>query len=190
MASSVSRPCRTAASRVARTAASAMTSTSRAVKLGAGNGAVGQIAAGSPPAGHGSGDADGRPWSPRPGSCRSSAEKASPAMPLRPTRKAASTSLSAVLQIAQGGGAGIQRREGVDQHDLAVEPAKRAAEERPYDMGLVGIRSAAPSSPPACRRRRLEPFGQGQGREGWNSAGDPSRSPGIRKRPGGRVERA
>ena len=46
------------------------------------------------------------------------------------------------LEIGHRAGAGIERLHGVDQHDLAVEPGDVLAEERLYDMRLVGLVAA------------------------------------------------
>ena len=46
------------------------------------------------------------------------------------------------FEIAHGGGAGVQRRERIDKHDLPVEPREVIAEERAHDVGLVGLVAA------------------------------------------------
>ena len=92
-----------------------------------------------------------------------------------------------VFEIAHRRRAGIQRAERVDQHDLPVEPAEMVAEERLHDMRLIGL--VAPLHHRRERsRRRLDVLLDGSGAK--VSAGEPSRSPGIRKRPGGSVESA
>ncbi len=98
-------------------------------KFRARDGARRSPAAESPPAGRGSCGADGRPWSRRPGSCRSSAGTVAAARWRGRRGRRPAPRSERVLQIAQGGGAGIQRRQGVDQHDLAVEPGEMVAEE-------------------------------------------------------------
>ena len=92
------------------------------------------------------------------------------------------------FEVGHRAGPGIQRLHGVDQHDLPVEPGDVLAEERLDHMRLVGLvaplhhRLQRPGPRPAARSR------PGSGAK--VSAGEPSRSPGIRKRPGGRVESA
>ena len=57
----------------------------------------------------------------------------------RPARNARSTSASAFSRSRERGGAGVQRGQRVDQHDLPVEPGEMIAEERPHDMRLIGL---------------------------------------------------
>ncbi len=69
------------------------------------------------------------------------------------------------LEIAQRRRAGIQRAEQVDQHDLPVETGEMVAEERPHDMGLIGL--VAPLHHRRQRARRdLDAFLERQRREG------------------------
>ena len=93
-----------------------------------------------------------------------------------------------VLEIGERGRAGVQRRQRVDQHDLPVEPGEMIAEERPHHMRLIGLVAALHHRRERAgrdrRRRRRAAIGAKV------SAGEPSRSPGIRNRPGGRVESA
>ena len=53
-----------------------------------------------------------------------------------------STSASARSRSRSAAGPEFSARERVDQHDLPVEPAEMIAEERPHDMGLVGLVAA------------------------------------------------
>ena len=47
-----------------------------------------------------------------------------------------------VLEIGERGGTGVERRKGVDQHDLPVEPGEMVAKERPHHMRLIGLVAA------------------------------------------------
>ena len=105
----------------------------------------------------------------------------------RPGRKAARISVSGAFEIGHGAGAGIQRLHGIDQHDLAVEPGDVFAEERLHDMRLVGLVAPLHHGVQRAGRGRLSPSAASGAKV---SAGEPSRSPGIRKRPGGRVDSA
>ena len=104
-----------------------------------------------------------------------------------PGRKQARISASARSRSASAAGAGIERLQRVDQHDLPVEPRDVLAEERLHHMRLVGL--VAPLHHGGSEPGRARPsLGPASGAK--VSAGEPSRSPGIRKRPGGRVESA
>ena len=62
-------------------------------------------------------------------------------------------------------GAGVERGQHIDQHDLPVEPGEVVAEERLHHMRLIGSRSGAPScAQRAARagRRRCATGGSGQ----------------------------
>ena len=106
----------------------------------------------------------------------------------RPGRKQARISVSARSRSATAGGTGIDRLHGVDEHDLAVEPGDVLAEERFDHMRLVGL--VAPLHHGGKRARGGCAFRQAGGSGAKVSAGEPSRSPGIRKRPGGSVDSA
>ena len=93
-----------------------------------------------------------------------------------------------VLEIGERGRAGVERGERVDQHDLPVEPGEMIAKERPHDMRLIGLVAARHHR---GERARMRSHRRRRARIGAKvSAGEPSRSPGMRKRPGGRVESA
>ena len=109
--------------------------------------------AGSPPAGRGWRDADGRPWSRRTGCGRCAGGRSRRAREARPARNACITSVERVFQIAQRRGAGIQRAQRVDQHDLPVEAGRSGRERTAAPHGSYRPRSAAPSSPPASAAR-------------------------------------
>ena len=85
-------------------------------------------------------------------------------------------------------GPGVERGERVDQHDLAVEAGEVVAEERPHHDRPYRPRSAAPSWRRGEPRRDLAVGRESSGAK--VSAGEPSRSPGMRKRPGGSVDSA
>jgi hypothetical protein len=91
------------------------------------------------------------------------------------------------LQVRHRGRAGVQRLHGIDQHDLPVEAGDVLAEERLYDMRLVGLVAALHHG---AQRARLRAALRQGGSGAKVSAGEPSRSPGIRNRPGGSVESA
>ena len=64
-----------------------------------------------------------------------------------------------VLEIAERGRAGVERGEGVDQHDLPIEPGEMIAKERLDDMRLIGLVAARHHRGEralgrSCRRRR------------------------------------
>ena len=105
---------------------------------------------------------------------------------VRPRRKAARIVGQRRLEIGDRRRAGVERLERVDQDDLPVEAGEMIAEERPHHGGLIGLvapRHHRGERARAASRRRARSSGEKV------RAGEPSRSPGIRKRPGGSVER-
>ena len=69
------------------------------------------------------------------------------------------------LEVGHGAGTGVQRLQGVDQHDLAVEPGDMLAEERLHHMRFVGL--VAPLHGGCERARGKTSFAEaGQRREG------------------------
>ena len=44
-----------------------------------------------------------------------------------------------VFEVVQRRRSGIERRKGIDQHDLPVEPREVLAEERPHHRALIGL---------------------------------------------------
>ena len=48
-----------------------------------------------------------------------------------------------ILEIGDRGRAGVERRKGVDQNDLPVEPGEMIAKERPHHMRLIGFVAAS-----------------------------------------------
>ena len=85
------------------------------------------------------------------------------------------------LQIRRRLRAAVERAEHVDEHDLPVEPAEVIAKERPHDMLHVAVVAARHhGGERAALRRRV----RRQRKRKNVSSGEPSRSPGMRKRPG------
>ena len=93
-----------------------------------------------------------------------------------------------VFEIAHRRRAGIQRRQRVDEHDLPVEPREMIAKEGTHDMRLIGL--VAPLHHRGERGMRRVPRLPRPAAARRSGPGEPSRSPGIRKRPGGKVESA
>ena len=91
------------------------------------------------------------------------------------------------LEIGHGGLTAVQRREHVDQHDLAIEPREMIAEEGPHHMRFIGLVAPLHHRPERARAKLSCPPGSSGAKV---SAGEPARSPGMRKRPGGSVESA
>ena len=89
-------------------------------------------------------------------------------------------------QVLDRARAVVDRAERVDQHHLPVEPGEVVAEERLDHHALVGLEA------PLERRARASPTALRAGRGSGEkvSAGEPSRSPGIRKRPGATLGQA
>ena len=90
------------------------------------------------------------------------------------------------LEIAHGIGPGIEGGERIDQHDLPVEAGEMALEERPHHHVLVGLEPPPHHGGERARGRRslaVRRCGHCSGEK--VSAGEPARSPGMRKRPGG-----
>ena len=87
-------------------------------------------------------------------------------------------------QVLDGARAVVDGAERVDQHDLAVEAGEVVAEERVDDDALVGLEALLEGAP---ERGGGPALGAGSGEK--VRAGEPSRSPGIRKRPGATDER-
>ena len=75
------------------------------------------------------------------------------------------------FEIVHGVGPGVERRERIDQHDLAVEPREMLAKERPHHHVLVGL--VAP-----LHHRRQRAGGR------WRRAGQFERREGERGRAG------
>ena len=69
------------------------------------------------------------------------------------------------FEILHGVGAGVEGRERIDQHDLAVEPREMLAIERPHHHVLVGLVAPLHHRPERARARRLL-AGQFERREG------------------------
>ncbi len=105
--------------------------------------------------------------------------------PARPSRKAERISASAVSSAATASRPAFSASQHVDQHDLAIEPGEVIAEERPDHGRLIGLVAALIMAASEPARIAPSPISSGE----KVSAGEPSRSPGIRKRPGGSVER-
>ena len=57
------------------------------------------------------------------------------------------------FEIVQRLGAGVERGERIDQHDLAIEPGKMIAEERPHHDVLVGLVAPHHHRPQRALRR-------------------------------------
>ncbi len=102
---------------------------------------------------------------------------------LRPMFRLSRTASMASSRFGERGRPRIDGREHVDQHDLAIDPLEVVAEEGRHDLRLVGL------EPPLHQPReavRVDRVGR-RSRGAKVSAGEPARSPGIRKRPGGVV---
>jgi len=93
----------------------------------------------------------------------------------RPMRKAPKPR-SGILQVTQGGRAGIERRQSVTSTIWRSSRAKWSRK-KGARHGIYRIRSAVPSSPPSTPAR-FRTLRQWQGAK--VKAGEPSRSPGIR----------
>ena len=111
-------------------------------KLGARDRLLGQKRAGSPPAGRGWCDADDRLWWPRTAGGRCGASRMRDSQVLAPGLKHVSTASSVRSRSCDGVGAGIDGRERIHQHDLAVEPREVVAEERFHHVRLVALEAA------------------------------------------------
>ena len=96
-----------------------------------------------------------------------------------PGRKQARISAIAAAQVLDRPRPVGERPEHVHQHHLPVEAGEVVAEERLDDHALVGLEALLERPPQRPRRPPLRPTSGEK-----VSAGEPSRSPGIRKRPG------
>ena len=72
----------------------------------------------------------------------------------RPVRNEREDRGERAFEILHGVGPGIEGRERVDQHDLAVEPREVLAIERPHHHVLVGLVAPLHHRPAASRRGR------------------------------------
>ena len=88
-------------------------------------------------------------------------------------------------QVLDRARAVVDGAERVDQHDLTVEAGEVVAEEGCDDDALVGLEALLEGAPERGGRARRSGFRSGE----KVRAGEPSRSPGIRKRPGATLER-
>ncbi len=70
-----------------------------------------------------------------------------------------------VFEIAHRADAGVERRENVDEHNLAIETSEMIAEERPHHMAAIGIVAARHHAGERLRSD-LATFGQRQRGEG------------------------
>ena len=84
---------------------------------------------------------------------------------LRPMRKQSRMPASAASRSCSASGPAVERGERIGQHDLAIEPGKMIAEERPHHDVLVGL-IAAHHHRPQRSLRRLAADGHVERRKG------------------------
>ena len=73
---------------------------------------------------------------------------------------------SAAFEVVHAPRAGVEGRERIDQHDLAVEPREMIAEERPHHHVLVGLVAPLHHRPQRARRGAVPSARQIERREG------------------------